>query len=94
MTLYPREMPTMRFAALALLPLIALAGCGGGADNASAPVQSSTPVAAATAPAGQKWVDVVAKTDKGYVQGNPNAPIKPYRRAFRRSRSGSIGNNR
>jgi protein-disulfide isomerase len=68
-------MLTMRLA-LALLPIIALAGCGGGEDNASAPVQSSTPVAAATAPAGQNWLDTVAKTDKGYVQGNPNAPIK------------------
>lgn len=64
--------------ALIVLPLLALAGCGGsGSDNASAPVQSATPVAAATAPAGKAWTDVVAKTPEGgYRQGNPEAPIK------------------
>lgn len=66
----------MRFA-LAFLPLLALAACGGGSENASAPVTSSTPVAAATPPAGKQWVDVVAKTPEGgFRQGNPNAPIQ------------------
>src|SRR4051812_43521423 len=66
----------MRFA-LAFLPLLALAACGSGGDNASAPVTSSTPVAQAAPPAGKQWVDVVSKTPEGgYVQGNPNAPIK------------------
>lgn len=67
----------MRYA-LTLLPLLALAGCGGGgSDNASAPVQSATPVAQAPAPAGKAWTDVVAKTPEGgYRQGNPDAPIK------------------
>jgi protein-disulfide isomerase len=67
---------TMR-TALALIPLLALAACGGGRDNSSAPPVSSTPVADAKPPAGQNWTDVVAKTPEGgYVQGNPNAPIK------------------
>ncbi|MCX8474300.1 MAG: thioredoxin domain-containing protein [Sphingomonas sp.] len=66
----------MRFA-LAFLPLLALAACGGGTENASAPVTSTTPVAAATPPAGKQWVDVVAKTPEGgFRQGNPNAPIQ------------------
>ena len=62
---------------LAFLPLLALAACGGDDTNSAAPVVSSTPVATTAAPAGQSWVDVVAKTPEGgYVQGNPNAPIK------------------
>lgn len=64
----------MRFA-LALLPLLALAACGGGSGgNAST---SATPVAKATPPAGKQWVDVVTKTPEGgFRQGNPNAPIQ------------------
>ena len=63
--------------AIALLPLLALAACGGDGGNASAPVQSSTPVANVAPPAGKQWADVVSKTPEGgYVQGNPNAPIK------------------
>lgn len=68
----------MRFA-LALIPLLILAGCGGGGGdaNSSTPVTSSSAVAGAAAPAGKAWVDVVEKTaDGGYRQGNPNAPIK------------------
>lgn len=65
----------MRFA-LALLPLFALAACGGGEGNSSAPVTSATAVPAVAAPAGKNWVDVVEKTADGYRQGNPNAPIK------------------
>lgn len=63
---------------LALISLLALAACGGGdKGNSSAPVTSATPVAATAAPAGKSWVDMVAKTpDGGYLQGNPNAPIK------------------
>lgn len=66
----------MRFT-LAFLPLLALAACGGGTENASAPVTSTTPVAATTPPAGKQWVDVVTKTPEGgFRQGNPNAPIQ------------------
>jgi protein-disulfide isomerase len=65
----------MRFT-LALAPILLLAGCGGDEPlvNESAP---AAPVAAATPPAGQQWVDVVVKTPEGgYRMGNPNAPIK------------------
>jgi protein-disulfide isomerase len=62
---------------LALIPVLALAACGGESSNSSAPAQSATPVAAAKPPAGKTWMDVVAKTPEGgYVQGNPAAPIK------------------
>lgn len=65
-------------AALALIPFAMLAGCGGGdSGNSATPVTSSTPVAQATPPAGKAWADVVSKSQAGgYVQGNPNAPIK------------------
>ncbi|RYY42171.1 MAG: protein-disulfide isomerase [Sphingomonadales bacterium] len=66
----------MRFA-FALIPLLALAACGGEDANNSAPVVSSTAVAPAPAPTGQAWADTVTKTPEGtFVLGNPNAAIK------------------
>ncbi|MGH6617526.1 thioredoxin domain-containing protein [Sphingomonas sp.] len=62
--------------AIAVLPLIALAGCGGSnsTGNSSAP---AAPVAAVPAPAGQNWAETSAQTPEGgYRLGNPNAPIK------------------
>jgi protein-disulfide isomerase len=54
--------------------LFALAACGQGAGNSTAP---AAPVATAKPPAGKNWVDVVALTPEGgIVQGNPNAPVK------------------
>jgi protein-disulfide isomerase len=63
--------------ACAILPALLVAACGkGGADaNSSAP--AAAPVAAVAAPAGQNWIDTVAKTPEGgYRMGNPNAPVK------------------
>lgn len=61
----------------ALLPILALAACGGGTENSATPVTSSTPVAAASAPAGKAWVDTVTQTKEGgHLLGNPNAAIK------------------
>jgi len=66
----------MRFVP-ALIPLLALAACGGGDGNSSAPIVSSTAVAPAPAAADKPWVDVVNRSPEGgFVQGNPNAPIK------------------
>lgn len=60
--------------ALALTPLLLLAGCGGGSGDGN--IQAD-PVTSVTPPAGQQWVDVVAATPEGGVrQGNPDAPIK------------------
>lgn len=61
-----------------LVAPLALAACGGGEGNSStAPVTSTTPVAAVKAPDGKKWRDVVTATGPGWVkQGNPDAPIK------------------
>lgn len=58
--------------ALFLLPL-ALVACSKGNSTANV---TAAPVAAAAAPAGQKWQDVVAKTEQGYRMGNPDAPVK------------------
>jgi protein-disulfide isomerase len=65
----------MRVAAI-LLPLILLAGCGGGDGNNSTIETSATALPVIAPPAGKAWVDVVAKTAEGYVQGNPQAPVK------------------
>lgn len=62
----------MRFA-LALTALIALAACKPGGSESN----SVAPVAVSSAPAGQVWTEMVARTaEGGYRQGNPNAPIK------------------
>jgi protein-disulfide isomerase len=63
--------------ALVALPL-AIAGCNKTPDTTTnQAVPAAAPVAAAPAPAGQKWVDVVSKTtDGGMLMGNPNAPLK------------------
>jgi protein-disulfide isomerase len=65
----------MRVASI-LLPLTLLAGCGGGDTNNAATQTSATALPTVAAPTGKAWVDVVAKTAEGYVQGNPNAPVK------------------
>ncbi len=59
-----------------LAPALALAACGGGNDGNSISAAPNS-VAAAPAPAGQDWTQVVSKTaEGGYVMGNPNAAIK------------------
>jgi len=61
---------------LLFAPLLALAACGGD-GNSSTPVTSATAVATVKPPAGTDWLNVVQKTPEGgYMQGNPNAPIK------------------
>ncbi len=65
----------MKFStALILLPALALAACGSGGDNASAPAGS---IKAVTAPAGKNWLETVSATPEGGVRmGNPDAPLK------------------
>ena len=62
----------MKFLTFLLIPL-ALAACSKQDGNAAAP---AAPVAAVAAPAGQNWIETVAKTDEGYLLGNPAAPVK------------------
>lgn len=56
-----------------VLAALALAACSGGGDGN---VQQAAPVAAAPAPAGGNWTETVARTEEGFVVGNPAAPIK------------------
>jgi protein-disulfide isomerase len=55
-----------------------LAACGsGGSTGSGNDVAAAAPVAAAKPPAGTNWLDTVSATPEGgYVQGNPNAPVK------------------
>jgi protein-disulfide isomerase len=63
--------------ALALLPIILLAGCGKGASDGGNSSASSPAIAGKTAPAGQQWTDVVTRTaDGGFQMGNPDAALK------------------
>lgn len=67
-----------RILALALAPIVLLAGCGNGGDaNAAAPSAEGGD-AAVTAPApGRDWTTVVRRTEAGgYMVGNPNAAVK------------------
>ena len=65
---------TLRFAIAAPLAL-ALAACGGGAEEA-ADLEGEA-IAAIPAPEGTEWRDVASETaDGGTVVGNPDAPLK------------------
>ena len=54
-----------------------LAACsGGGGNNASGVTPPSAPIANVAAPAGQDWTQTVSETERGFLMGNPNAPVK------------------
>jgi len=61
--------------AIAIPLALALAACGGNAEDAGPP--SGEPIAAIAAPAGTEWADTASETaEGGFVIGNPEAPIK------------------
>ncbi|MDR6833774.1 MULTISPECIES: thioredoxin domain-containing protein [unclassified Sphingopyxis] len=64
---------SLRIALLSSLGALALAGCGGGADD---PAKEQAAVAKVAAPAGKSWSQVVSIDGDGVVMGNPDAPIK------------------
>ncbi len=69
----------MKFAlVLAALPALLLAACGsGGSTGSGNDATAAAPVAAVKPPAGTSWLDTVTTTPEGgFVQGNPNAPVK------------------
>ncbi len=61
---------------LAALPLMLAAACSETTPAGSGTTQPNTTMTAIAAPDGQKWTDMVAKTDQGYRIGNPDAAIK------------------
>lgn len=64
---------SLRIALLSSLGALTLAGCGGGAADAS---KEQDVVAKVAAPAGKTWSQVVRVDGDGVVMGNPDAPIK------------------
>lgn len=64
---------SLRIALLSSLGALALAGCGGGADD---PAKEQEVVAKVAPPAGKSWSQVVSVDGDGMVMGNPDAPIK------------------
>ena len=66
---------TLRFALAAPLAL-ALAACGGGAEETTGAIEGEA-IAAIPAPEGSSWLEVASKTDEGgFIIGNPDAPLK------------------
>ncbi len=65
------------FTAGAAALALTLAACGGGGGNNSAGIAApSAPVANVAAPNGGDWTQTVTETERGYLMGNPNAPVK------------------
>lgn len=65
------------FTASAAAFVLTLTACGGGGGNNTAGVTApSAPVQNVAAPAGQDWTQTVVATERGFMMGNPNAPVK------------------
>jgi protein-disulfide isomerase len=56
--------------------VLTLAACGGGGGNNGAIAAPSAPIANVAAPNGGDWTQVVSETERGFLMGNPNAPVK------------------
>ena len=56
--------------------VLTLAACGGGGGNNAAITAPSAPIANVAAPNGGDWTQVVSATERGFLMGNPNAPVK------------------
>ena len=66
------------FRAGAAALVFTLAACGGGGgNNATANLTPANgPVANVAAPAGADWTTTVSETERGFLMGNPAAPVK------------------
>jgi len=56
--------------------VLTLAACGGGGGNNGTIAAPSAPVANVAAPNGGDWTQTVSQTERGFLMGNPNAPVK------------------
>ena len=57
--------------------VLTLAACGGGGGNNNTGVAApSAPVANVAAPNGGDWTQTIRETERGFVMGNPDAPVK------------------
>lgn len=66
------------FKAGAALLVLTLAACGGGSgNNATASLAPPNgPIANVAAPNNGDWTQTVVETERGFLMGNPNAPVK------------------
>jgi len=63
--------------AAALALTLAACGGGGGGNNGTASLAPPNgPVANVAAPNGGDWTTTVSETERGFLMGNPNAPVK------------------
>jgi protein-disulfide isomerase len=66
-----------KFMAGAAALVLTLAACGGGGGNNAGEIAApSAPVANVVAPAGTDWTQTSRETERGFVMGNPDAPVK------------------
>jgi protein-disulfide isomerase len=57
--------------------VLTLAACGGGGGNNTAGVTPpAAPVQNVAAPAGTDWTQSIRESERGFVMGNPDAPVK------------------
>lgn len=70
-------MKSITFTGFSAILLLTAAGCkNSSSDGNTIAAPAATPVATASAPAGQNWVDTVVRTpDGGYRMGNPDAAV-------------------
>ena len=64
------------FMAGAATLVLTLAACGGGSSGNNAMPVASAPVANVAAPNGGDWTQTITETERGFLMGNPNAPVK------------------
>jgi protein-disulfide isomerase len=66
------------FRAGAAFLVLTLAACGGGGGNngTASFAPPNGPVANVAAPNGGDWTQTVSQTERGFLMGNPNAPVK------------------